>query len=1050
MPFTLHTSNKTENLLEHLAMVMGNPLPSPFDKEVFLIQSQGMERWLLQGLSQKFGVMANYQLLFPNRFFNEIAQKVCATKGLKPDTFARERLVWSVDAVLREVVEENFAEFAAILSYLKGEQADRKRFQLAQQLTQLFDQYQVFRPDWMDEAYPSHWSLKIWRRVLDKIGDRKHIGQAWQTLITQLEQGGENVAQALPKRISVFGVNSMPVVFVQVLQALAKHTDVHVYVTQPTEGYWGDLRSRSEVKRDKIQRVFVDEAAEIDPNDINHPLLSLLGQQGRDFHSLLVEHAQFDWEYDSFEDQANSALEQLQNQIRLNQAPTQIAVDESIECVSCHSRMREMQVLKDFLLKTLQANPELQLRDIVVMAPKIADYEPFIETVFHDKHLPTAIADKGAREGNEVIETYMVLLNLLGGRFEWTEVMDLVEREPIKQHLKLTERDVDQLRAWVDQTHTRWGQSAEHKAQLGLPALNQNTWDAGLKQMMLGFAMQDQTVSIEGSQAQLMAKLYGLVRSVLFKYSKRTSFEKTPYAWSQLLSELLDTLFDAQNSDAQPLRNALTLLGEIETDVSYDLNAVMAWLDEALAEQKSSQGFMAGQLTFCSMLPMRSIPFKVVCVLGLNEGEFPRQDRRPSFDLMADDFQPGDRSARIDDRYQFLEVILSARERLYLSYVGQSQYKPQDIPPSVVLQELLDELSYEDKKFPVKHPLQAFSVEYFKSDSALRTFDKQAQKTALALQEKSAQEPVWFKSDSVLPECAEREIELSDFLFFATNPQKWFVQKRLNLKLSQANEEGVAHELFDVSGLDQYAIEQEVLESLVKGQTLTQVHQRLMDSGQWPSGAMGELHLTETLSQVDEMAQAIAELDLGQAQEPFWAEVRVGDWQLDGAIGSNYEGGFLLARYSRLKPKDYVRAALIQALTSQTVHLMGLDGERKFKHIVLSHSLIRLDAWLEAYAKAHQAPSAYWPVLGWAWLDSFHDPKKKNKSEDDKTDAAQKAVKDAFEKLKGEGFNNNFSDEYVVRLTQGQTLADIWTGEAEAFTLDLLTPIHELTREAKS
>jgi len=221
-----------------------------------------------------------------------------------------------------------------------------------------------------------------------------------------------------------------------------------------------------------------------------------------------------------------------------------------------------------------------------------------------------------------------------------------------------------------------------------------------------------------------------------------------------------------------------------------------------------------------------------------------------------------------------------------------------------------------------------------------------------------------------LPECAEHEIELSDFLFFATDPQKWFVQKRLNLKLSKANEEGVAHELFDVSGLDRYAIEQDVLESLVKGQTPQQVHQRLMASGQWPSGAMGELQLTETLSQVDEMAQAIAELDLGQAQEPFWTEMSVGDWQLNGAIGSNYEGGFLLARYSRLKPKDYVRAALIQALTNQTVHLMGLDGERKFKHLVLNHSMIRLDAWLEAYAKAHQAPSDYWPVLGWAWLDS--------------------------------------------------------------------------------
>lgn len=1048
MAFVLHTSNKTENLFEHLATVLSTPLPSVFDKDVFLIQSQGMERWLLQGLSDRFGVFANYEFLFPNTFFNTIARQICPGLNLRPEAFTRERLVWVVDAVLADIDEAQDVAFPEVLNYLADAASENRRFQLAQQLTQLFDQYQVFRPKMMDEPQPSHWSLQIWRRVLTRVGDERHVGRAWSELINHLQEPGLPRPNGLPSRISIFGIHSMPVVFVHVLQALARHVDVHLYLTQPTSGFWGDLRGRSEVVRDKLRRVFVNGSVEEDADTMNHPLLSLQGQQGQDFHRLLLQEVQFDWEFDSFDERADSTLEQLQMRILNNEASAKIPlIDQSIQCVSCHSRMREVQVLKDFILRSLQDDKSLQLRDIVVMAPNIADYEPYIAAVFYEAELPFAIADKSLRGESQVYGTLLALLKMLGGRFEWTAVLDLLGRAPIRELLKLEDRDLEQIQLWVEATSTRWGRSAEHKASLGLPALQQNTWEAGLQQIMLGFAMQGQHVSIEGSQAQLLANLDGFVRTVLFATAESCEAARSLLAWRDWLVDLITLLFDAQSAEVQLLNRSLDILAEVDVDAPYPLAAVIAWLEETVAERKSSQGFMAGQLTFCSMLPMRSIPFKVIAVLGMNDGEYPRQDRRPSFDLMADDFQIGDRSIRIDDRYQFLEILLSARQTLYLSYVGQSQKRPQDIPPSVVLQELLDELAFEEQEFPQKQPLQPFSPAYFRADSRLRTFDKSAFHTALALRHKPIDEPVWIRPEQRLPALDSNLIDLHDFLTFAADPQRWFVRNRLGLALSQVSADMQVHESFKLNGLERFQLEQRILELALAGQPAASIHQQLMESGQWPSGAMGSIQLRGTIEQVEVMAEALQDLPLGAAGDPAWVDVSIGDCRVEGAISAHFTQGFLQARYASLKAKDFIRAGLVNAMTDECVHLLGLSKERQVVYYGLSGLSLDLPLWLQRYREAFAAPPEFWPQLGWVWLTSFHDPKKKNKSDEEREAAAEKAVRGEWDQLMGTAYEAKRADVHVMRIAQGYNLEDIWTPAVREQTLGLLDPLHAVQRE---
>ena len=112
---------------------------------------------------------------------------------------------------------------------------------------------------------------------------------------------------------------------------------------------------------------------------------------------------------------------------------------------------------------------------------------------------------------------------------------------------------------------------------------------------------------------------------------------------------------------------------ERRIDKAISSEPVLERLTEKLNETRGAKGFISGRVTFCAMLPMRSIPFKVICIIGLNENTFPRQKSSLEFDLMAKHPVKGDRNNRDSDRYLFLETLISAKERLILSYVGQSE-----------------------------------------------------------------------------------------------------------------------------------------------------------------------------------------------------------------------------------------------------------------------------------------------------------------------------------------------------------------------------------------
>ena len=1054
--FILHSSNKTENLVAHLTAVLANaPLESPFAKEVFLIQSQGMERWLSQQLASAFKVWGNYQFLFPGKFFSTLAESI--DSQLTDTAFDRQLMLWRLESLLRELDNETFK---AIQYYLSGNNSGLKRYQLAQQLSQIFDQYQLMRPDmlalWQQGKLLYHtdterWQQALWLRIIEKTGGQ-HRGALWQEVITKLQNAPEGLfSAALPERISVFGLHTLSPLFLQYLQGLARHCQLHFYLLNPAETFWADLPG-------KRQRLIDDTAN-------GHPLLSVLGQQGREFQEMLLDYEiAFELELDSFEAvDVESNLQQLQNDIlsnRLESTPTGLIEplhkDHSLSIHACHSRLREVEVLRDLLLHALETDHNLELRDIVVMAPDIQDYEPFISAIFAD--IQHAIADRSLRLSNHALDAFIRFLELSQSRFGWQSVLDLLEQTVVYPGFGLSETDLDLLKFWVQDTHVRWGKSAQHRAELGLPALSENTWEAMLERLLMGYAVSNDADfidsvlpyrDIEGSSALALGGLCEFL-STLFKASNDFKQAKPLKAWSKQFYYYADQLLKASDPvERQQLNEVLEgLSGDIadvhEDDVEFAV--MISWLEGMVSERKSANGFLRGQLTFCSMLPMRSIPFKVIALLGINDGEFPKVDRQPTFDLLSQHFRKGDRSRRADDRYQFLEILLSARQQLIISYIGQSISNNEAIPPSMVISELLEVLAehYQLTDLVIKHPLQAFSSRYFDGLSNLFSFSASHCETAKSLANRNRQTldtpQAWWQGTVAEPhDLTENIIEINDLFNFFRHPQKYFLNRQLDLRFTSINIEAEEREPFAIAGLDAYSIAHDWIAAQLSEAPLTV--QKLQAQGRWLSGTPGELTFARQQAAITAFVERIKAKNLGLAIEDLPVDLSIGQYRLVGKLGNCYQHGSLFYRYATLKGKDFICACLyhllINQLQQQTTYLISSDEDLLLLSKDCQPEL--LPGFIDIYQQGQHQPDAFFVEAAFAYVQQAY-----------RLERGTRSTKSALDVAKEQLFNSlqqGFEPE-LRRLYAGCDLDFVLAGPFEQHCRELLQPLWNAAQQS--
>ena len=1078
--------NRLEDLRDLVVdFVKHRPLP-PLQPEVFLVQSNGMKHWLELALAEEsaLGICAATRMELPSAFLWQIYRSVLGAQAVPVHMpFDKSALVWRLLRLLPEVAVQDTV-YQPLARYLASDSDGRKLYQLAQQVADVLDGYQSYRADWLSDwaqgrdvlqahAGPAQslpddqaWQAHLWRALQTDVGAAQ--AQASRAAVhAQFMQALQGCSPSrrpagLPHRVVVFGISALPMQAVEALAALGQFSQVLMVVQNPCRHYWGHVvdgrASLNARTRQKSKSGVPVSSLPSDPAELHaqaHPLLASWGKQGRDYLHLLdgydqpESYAQVLQKIEVFEmpqaamGQHLNQLQQLQADIldlaplpaKPQQAPP---ADGSISLVTTHSAQREVEVLHDQVLAWLDAQPDLQARDVMVMVPDMAQFAPHIQAVFGRfapgtaRHIPFSVADTSSRE-MPLVQALERLLGLTTSRISLADGLSLFEVAAVQKRFGLQAADVRVLQNWLTRAGVRWGLDAAHRQSWGVPqagGMDQNTWAFGLRRLLMGYATGqglawqgvEPLPEVGGLSAQLLGSLAQWVQA-MDHHLHALSKDQTSSQWVSTLQALLADFFEASDDAEarllaqlqQQLQRWLQQCAQAALNTALPLVVVREhWLAQIEAPGLH-QRFLGGGVQFATLMPMRAIPFKVVCLLGMNDKDYPRQTLPRDFDLMAAQWRAGDRSRREDDRYLFLEALLSAREKLYISWQSHRATDNAEQPTSVLVAQLMDVLRarFAHAPQPVLQPLQAFSPRYFEAGSGFRTYASDWQ-LAMGAGESEREDSAAGVADEAgygepsgkiqgeatpaahaeAPSSPEPTLDVEALQAFLRHPVEVYWRQRLAVRIAQPEAAAPEDEPFALDGLAQYQLGQ----TLLQADSAEVALQALRGQGELPMAAFGRKLGHDLLHK----AQAVREratpwlAQYPNSLPPQPLNLVLEGVTLTGALRGLRQGssgwlqlslqpgavthgkGNALPRWDK-----WVNLWVVHVLACANAHenasasaqpmrsvLLGVDGETTLPPLSPVEAKAQLQSWLQAYAQAWQAPLPVALRTGLAFLAS--------------------------------------------------------------------------------
>ncbi len=928
---TIHRSHRMEVLAHGLCEVLRRPAaPDPFAPDWVVVHSSGMKRWVMMQVAQGLGVAANLRFLFPQDLVREALNAVAPHPA--PEAWTAKRLAWVLLDALPGLLARD--EFAPLVAYLDGVvqpfAAGRREVVLARRLAETFDRYLVFRPDvirawdWGEGA--SDWQAEAWRALRARIGP-PDPAERLDAFFRRMAEAGVSV-EGLPPRLCVFGTSSLPPMHLEVFHALARHREVHLFVLAPSREWFGDAMTPAEQDR-ALRR---GEARDGEPRP--HPLLAALGRLSRDFQEAL-ESCRDRWEgtcdIDRFEEppgRASTMLSRLQGDIlaaRLPEQPHPLERDDgTIRIHACHGPMRQVEVLRDALLALFQADETLQPRDVLVMTPDIEAYAPLIEAVFGDggaeagfPRIPFQVADRSVAHENPAARVVSRVLDLAVGRLPASEVLDLLAMPLVARRFGMTVDDLARAREYVRVAGIRWGLDGCHRAEHGGPG-DEHTWRFGLDRLLLGFAMAGDGCRLfsdvlpcdlaAGGGGGTLARFVAFCET-LFDLVRRARGPRPLDDWVRFTGDVLARMVspDGEGEEwaLETRQAARRVLEESAGGLSRPLEPeawLAVWEGEAAAPSGAG-AFFRGGVTFAALVPLRSLPFRVIALMGLDDGAFPRQGQRLSFDLLGRERRRGDRSPRDEDLQLFLEALLSARDHLIITYTGLGVHDNATIPPAVPVGQLLDTLDASftlsdgarpSERVVVRHPLQPFSPRVF-ARADLPAFDRRYEAAARVLLGGERAEPR-PRLDRPLPAGEEGPVALSDLCRFFAHPTRHLL-RTLGIEVEPGEVAVEDREPMTLQGLDRFEVGEEVAAALLREEAPAAVLHRLRRAGRLPPGVLAGIEFEVVRGMAVPLVQQVRARVSGRpSQEQVGIEVA--GTRIEGVLPNLFREGLATVTFS--------------------------------------------------------------------------------------------------------------------------------------------------------
>jgi exodeoxyribonuclease V gamma subunit len=1001
----LHLSNRPDPLAMALAALLRSDPLTLLETEQVVAPSTAVSRWLSFHLADELGIATQLAFPFPAAFAWQLFGRVLPDLAAA-NPFDRAAMQWRLLRLLKA------SAAPAVQRYLVDDDGSRLHG-LAGRLSGLFERYLVERPDWMvgwnagkhfalgpDE----NWQAGIWRALM---GELTGIGPEHprERFLARLREYPPARVR-LPRRICLFAVESMPALYWEVFIGLAEWIDLHVFVLTPSREYWGDIaRARTQLRME----IESPEAAAL--FDVGHPLLASLGRarQAATVRLADVSTQLATTEHAYFFDPAASLLGKLQRDILELSVSTAVASDDSLQIHACHGALREAEVLHDRLLALFEVLPGLRPADVLILTPDIETYAPAVAAVLMHavpgRRIPCTVADRPLGQ----LLLWRVLrrvIKVAEGDLDAESVMALLEEPAVRRAFGIDTSEVPQLRDWVAASGIRWGVDGRTRQRLGLPADEAHTWHAGLQRLLLGVAMPDlperllgdvlPIAGVEGTRAELLGRFIDYADAV-FELAEKvgsggtasvgppsksgTAPGRSVEGWTGLLTGVLERFLapdETEERQAQRLREALATLSAVartaDCVVPLPLSVMLDELDAQLVERAPAQAFSSGAVTVAALQPGRPVPARVVCLIGMNDGAWPRPVTPLSFDLLAQHARIGDYNRRGEERYAFLEAVLCAKDALLVTFSGRDARSNVELPPAAPLAELIDTLAAMTAKdaagLVVQHPLQPFSADYF--DPANPTLFSYDAEHCVPGATRVAQP---FLSTGSVGEAADVDsVALERLHRFIAHPVRFYLREQLGIHLEESEELLEIYEPFVASKLDGYRLRAAYFSACREDVPAAETTRLLRARGWLPQGVAGDLACAVAHDEALPLWQAARPWAEAEAIPPCEANFHSGCITLSGRLDGLSSRGLWRVRYGKTRPEDLLRLWLDHLLLQiaapvgvlgQSV-LVALDGVTTL--LPQPQAAKHLADLLDVYRQGLQAPLPFYAKTAWSWL----------------------------------------------------------------------------------
>ena len=938
----LHRSNAPDRLLELLAERLGTPA-DPFREDWVIVHARGLGRWIQQRLADENEVCANVRFLQPAEALQQLLVRLLPEP---PKPWSEPVLRWSLLRALEARLDQPAFEAVARWARMDGpEHVQRRLAGLAGELAPRFERYALYRPDEVAAWGPDgDWDHVLWHELAS--ADEQDPAARVATATALVAQAP---AAALPGRIGVFTPGVLPPCFVRLLDALDQRSEVHLYALQPPS--WA------------------------------HPLASSLGRQAQALDEVLAPFAPTRHDHTVLP-QPTGLLQALQRNLLGEPTPYTDDTRPSLRVHGCAGELRQVEVLRDVIHECLAEDEQLQPRDILVLVTDLDRYAPLLRAIFGKGPYPAAwgadqplpalpfrLADRGLTQRNRAAAALLRAMDLLDTRFEASTVMDLLALPAVADHHGLDAGALEALRELVVGACVHWGADEDHRSSFDVPGTDAYTWRRGLDRLLLGQALGDGEAldlvpsgEVEDKDARSALGAMCRIVDALLALRGAHDEEDTLPAWQARLERLLHVLAGGDGFEVVATRRVVGQLVE-----AGDPTHVVSWpalrtlLTAALTVPETGRGYLAGGISVSDMVPMRSVPFRVVCVLGLDDGVFPRTAHEPSFDRIASGYPlPGDRSLREDDRGVFLETLLAARDRLELFTTDRSPLDGKRRPPATVLAELQECLGAVGATR--SHPLHPFAARRFQ-DARPWGFDPimlAAARGAARAFDDTPSEP--FLPAPLAPD-DPRPIELRELVSFLKNPTSWFCRKVVGVGFYERDDE-----LSDLEplrplepGLEEWGWLDEYVRLRLAGDDDVEEHWRVRD--RIPHGNLGLVQHARVHAKVEDLVQRLFALQ----GAPRLVAVELPG--LSGVVRVHGDAFLAWTPSARAKAKLQLDAwihhvALSAAGAGVTTHVLSRGGyDLAWAPLAAARASALIDDWLELWRAGQRVPLLFWPDL---------------------------------------------------------------------------------------